>query len=213
MSATGDGVTIDERWSVTCWFGGPRSLTDRYDQTWYRDGVEVDPMDLPSTEWEPVFRACLARHGRPMTDDLRGDDLYDAVSELAWWLADGGVGGAVSVRAPAAQGNGTETYRRALTPGRGWRFVASHRLPRGTFLAADRRARVRGDVYVGDLVADYDRSLRHGASRGEAQHDGKVGLVVGTEIEWMDVVRQKDGMWHVILPTGAHLTIPSAAWR
>ncbi len=122
-------------------------------------------------------------------------------------------------RACNAKGNGGETYRRALSPGGAWRFVSGERLPRGTFLAGDRNCTVRGDVYVGDLVADYDRSLRRGSSQGEAQHDGKVGLIIGpateggAEIEWMDAVRQKDGTWRVILPTGAHLTIPAAAWR
>lgn len=117
-----------------------------------------------------------------------------------------------------AKGNGGETYRRALSPGGAWRFVSSERLPRGTFLASDRRCTVRGDVFVGDLIADYDRSLSKGASQGEAKHDGKIGLVIGAadkgaEIEWMDVTRQKDGTWRVILPTGAHLTIPAAGWR
>lgn len=117
-----------------------------------------------------------------------------------------------------AKGNGTETYRRALSPGGAWRFVASDRLPRGTFLAADRKCRISGDVFAGDLVADYDRSLSKGRSDGEARHDGKIGLVIGpadkgAEIEWVDVVRQKDGTWRVILPTGAHLTFPPAGWR
>lgn len=117
-----------------------------------------------------------------------------------------------------AKGNGSETYRRALSPGGAWRFVSSARLPRGTFLASDRKATVHGDVYVGDLVADYDRSLRGGRSQGEATHDGKIGLVVapadkGAEILWMDAVRQKDGTWRVVLPTGAHLTIAPAGWR
>jgi hypothetical protein len=132
---------------------------------------------------------------------------------------------AVAIRAKGAwrdlnaKGNGTETYRRALSPGGSWRFVASDRLPRGTFLAADRKALARGDVYVGDLVADYDRSLSRGVSQGEAQHDGKVGLVTGEAakggalVAWMDVARQKDGTWRVILPTGAHLTFASAGWR
>ena len=117
-----------------------------------------------------------------------------------------------------AKGNGSETYRRALSPGGEWRFVSSERLPKGAFLAGDRKAAVRGDVFVGDLLADYERSLRRGASLGEAKHDEKIGLVIGpsdkgAEIEWMDVVRQKDGTWRVILPTGAHLTFSSAAWR
>lgn len=117
-----------------------------------------------------------------------------------------------------AKGNGSETYRRALSPGGQWRFVSSERLPRGTFLSGDRKAIVRGDVFAGDLVADYDRALSHGKSCGEARHDGKVGLVIGradkgAEIEWCDVARQKNGTWRVILPTGAHLTIPAAGWR
>lgn len=118
-----------------------------------------------------------------------------------------------------AKGNGDETYRRALSPGGVWRFVSRERLPPGTFLAGDRKASVRGDVYPGDLVADYERSLRGGRSQGEANHDGKVGLVIGphpeggAKIEWMDVTRQKDGSWRVILPTGAHLTFASPAWR
>lgn len=117
-----------------------------------------------------------------------------------------------------ARGNGTESYRRALSPGASWRFVALSRLPRGTFLAGDRKALERGDVYAGDLVADYDRSLRGGRSQGAASHDGKIGLVIGegehgARIEWMDAVRQKDGTVRVILPTGAHLTVSSPGWR
>jgi hypothetical protein len=117
-----------------------------------------------------------------------------------------------------AKGNGSETYRRALSPGGLWRFVAAERLPRGTFLASERGACMRGDVFVGDLIADYERSLRRGSSEGAARHDDKIGLVTGhapkdAEVEWMDVVRQKDGTWRVILPTGAHLTFAPAGWR
>lgn len=117
-----------------------------------------------------------------------------------------------------ARQNGSEHYRRALTPGGTWRFVSSERLPRAMYLAHERRVTLRGDVYVGDLVADFDRGISHGRSTGEAKHDGKVGLVTGpadkgAEIWWMDVVRQKNGTWRVILPTGAHLTIPPANWR
>lgn len=118
-----------------------------------------------------------------------------------------------------AKGNGTESYRRALSPGGAWRFVSRDRLPRGTFRAADRKATVYGDVYAGDLLADFDRSLRGGRSTGEAQHDGKIGLVIGHDangelaIRWLDCARQKDGTVRVILPTGAHLTIASPEWR
>lgn len=117
-----------------------------------------------------------------------------------------------------SRGSGGETYRRALSPGGRWRFVSSERLPRGTFLASDRKAVVRGDVFAGDLLADFERGIRAGSSTGEARHDGKIGLVIGTDenkpqIEWMDVSRQKDGTWRIVLPTGAHLSFPPAGWR
>jgi hypothetical protein len=52
---------------------------------------------------------------------------------------------AVAIRTRAAwrdlnaKGNGSETYRRALSPGEQWRFVSGERLPRGTYLASDRK--------------------------------------------------------------------------
>jgi hypothetical protein len=167
-----------------------------------------------------------------LPQDLDPDELvgeHAAVTEQIRIACDVATGAAVDPSASAicakgawrdlnARGSGSETYRRALSPGGAWRFVSTERLPRGAFLAADRKARVRGDVYVGDLIADYERSLRGGASQGEARHDGKIGIVVGpadvgAKIEWMDVVHQKDGTWRVILPTGAHLTFPPAGWR
>ena len=150
----------------------------------------------------------------------------DLATRLACDLATGAVSdpAANAIRARGswrdlnAKGNGKETYRRALSPGGSWRFVAAGRLPRGTFLASDRQACERGDVFVGDLIADYERMLSRGRSDGEAQHDGKIGIVTGTkgggaDIEWLDVTRQKDGTWRVILPTGAHLTFAPAGWR
>jgi hypothetical protein len=158
------------------------------------------------------------------------DEPSTAITEATRLACDIATGAAIDHTATAirvkgawrdlnAKGNGTETYRRALTPAGSWRFVASERLPRGTFRAADRGAKVCGDVYPGDLVADYERSLRGGASQGEAKSDGRVGLVIRRNdegkvvIKWMDVARQKDGTWRVILPTGAHLTIQPADWR
>jgi hypothetical protein len=151
--------------------------------------------------------------------------LSEAI-RIACDLATGAVSdptaGAIRTRAAwrhlNAKGNGNETYRRALSPGGQWRFVSGERLPRGTYLAGDRKASIRGDVFMGDLVADYDRALSHGKSRGEAAHDGKIGLVTGpadngAEIWWMDAIRQKDGTIRVILPTGAHLTIVAPGWR
>lgn len=164
----------------------------------------------------------------PVEPESESDIVSEAV-RLACDLATGAVSDPAAVAIDArgswrdlnAKGTGDETYRRALSPGGSWRFVSADRLPRGTFLACDRKAVVRGDVYVGDLLADYDRSLSRGKSTGEAKHDGKIGLVVGAteghlakdDIEWMDVTRQKDGTWRVILPTGAHLTFAPAGWR
>jgi hypothetical protein len=160
----------------------------------------------PATETttEPVTE--LVRIACDIATGAAKDDTAVAIRGRAAW------------RDLNAKGNGRETYRRALSPGGSWRFMSSERLPRGTFLASDRKASVRGDVYVGDLVADFERSLSRGASQGEAEHGGKVGLVTGprdkgAKIWWMDAVCQKNGSWRVILPTGAHLTIPAAGWR
>jgi len=134
------------------------------------------------------------------------DDHATAISTAASW------------RRCNARGNGLEAYRRALSPGTSWRFVTSERLPRGTYRASDRNITLRGPVYPGDLVADFDRRLSGGASDGAAQHDGQIGLVIsagadGAEIVWMTSARQKDGTVRVILPTGAHLTVAGPEWR
>ncbi len=165
---------------------------------------ETAPTSAPTAETETVSE--LYRIACDIATGAAKDETATALRTKGAW------------RDLNAKGNGDEHYRRALSPGGQWRFVSSERLPQGTFLAGDRKAIVRGDVYVGDLIADYDRSLRGGRSQGEAQHDGKVGIVIGpkekgVEIEWLDVVRQKNGTWRVILPTGAHLTIPAANWR
>lgn len=118
-----------------------------------------------------------------------------------------------------AKQNGSETYRRALSPGRAWRFASSEKLPYATFLAGDRKAVVYGDVFVGDLLADYDRAIAGGRSKGAAVFDGKIGIVVGVlpsgkaDIEWCDTTKQKDGMYRVILPTGAHHNVADPSWR
>jgi len=119
-------------------------------------------------------------------------------------------------RGANAKGNGSETYRRVMSPGSGWRFLGG-RLPAGCYLARDRKAVTRGNVYIGDLIVDYTRGLRGGRSTGDAVCDGKIGLVIGLvdgeiEIDWMDIVTQRDGV-RIILATGSHLTVPSPAWR
>jgi hypothetical protein len=63
-----------------------------------------------------------------------------------------------------ARGRGTEAFRKALRGGR-WDWVAAGYLPRGTFLAADRRASVTGPVEPGELIAQFSRSVGYGGSR------------------------------------------------
>jgi hypothetical protein len=52
--------------------------------------------------------------------------------------------------------NGAHWYRMVLRNGK-WEYVATERLPTGSFLASDRRATVYGDAYHGEITITHDR--------------------------------------------------------
>lgn len=55
-----------------------------------------------------------------------------------------------------AKGRGPQWYCMVYR-NRSWQYVSTDRLPSGTFLAADRRAEVYGEVYPGEIVVQHDR--------------------------------------------------------
>lgn len=115
-----------------------------------------------------------------------------------------------------SKGNGPECYRRRLPAGeRAWQWISAERLPRGAFLASDRRATVRGDVYVGDLVATYSRSISRGHAGGRATLDSVQLVVDATEkpLRPCEHRSRRDGQVEVTLPDGTKLVTPSADWR
>lgn len=117
-----------------------------------------------------------------------------------------------------SRGNGTESYRRRLSPGaQSWGWLSDERLPRGTFLASDRRAVIRGDAFVGDLLAVFSRGLRGGSSTGKATLDGfEIYCGRGGDGKFLlpdcDGKKKRDGSYSVMLPTGRVLIVPSPAW-
>ena len=100
-----------------------------------------------------------------------------------------------------SKGNGPEWYRMVYRAG-AWRYVSDDRLPRGTFLASDRRATVWGDVYSGEIMARHDRG----------QGIDRVYIVrpFGVDDQRLIVcafVKQRDDNLRVKLPTGDEVTV------
>ncbi len=148
---------------------------------------------------------------------------------LACALASGGVSpdeAATAIRVIAAKknltakGSGEESYRRRLPAGEtAWEWISDERLPRGHFLASERRAEVRGDVFAGDLLAWFSRQIKGGASQGEATIDsfqlviGKLGDCRARVSKALDHTRRRDGRFAVTLPDGSVMVVTSPAWR
>lgn len=136
---------------------------------------------------------------------------------LAAWRAgdpDGAtVRGRASYRDLNSRGNGEQTHRRIVTPGRvSSEWASDERLPRlGGALASERRATVYGDFPVGALVLDYESSVSHyRAGRAKLRiglatkrpSDGKLG------IEWLEyrTLRSRP-VFEVALPDGEKVEI------
>lgn len=102
------------------------------------------------------------------------------------------------------KGRGPWWYRMVYRAG-AWTYFSNERLPMGTFLASDRRATVRGDVFVGELVCSHDKSGPVDA----------LYLVVGGEdkilaVEWK---KRRDGQLTITLPNGQEVVRPNPRSR
>jgi hypothetical protein len=90
-------------------------------------------------------------------------------------------------------------YRVALRGGEWVYFEGS--LPVGNYLAADRRATLHGDVYVGELIAQHDRG-------GPID---VVYLVTGGDdvIQILEWRKRRDGQLAITLPDGTEVLAPN----
>ncbi len=108
-----------------------------------------------------------------------------------------------------------ECYRRRLSPGQGatWEWVSEEKLPRGMFLASERRATVRGDAYQGDLIAQFAREIWRGEVRPAKLTS--VWIVEGGDepLTKCEHTKRRDGKIAVRLPNGSEIIVPSADWR
>lgn len=98
-----------------------------------------------------------------------------------------------------AKGRGPEWYRMVYR-GNGWSYVSRERLPRGNYLAAERRATVYGEVYEGEIIVEHDR--------GEPISGAK--LVTNNEIPLTEIefFKQRDGNIKFILPDKTEIILP-----
>lgn len=103
-----------------------------------------------------------------------------------------------------AKGNGPEWYRMVLRDG-SWRYVSDDRLPAGNYLASERRASVKGDVFPGELVAVHDRGapvesvwLVESLTEGESGSDC---------LRQCDFTKKRGGKLKVTLPDGTEITV------
>jgi len=105
-----------------------------------------------------------------------------------------------------ARGKGTWWYRMAYRDGT-WKYFSDERLPSGTFLASDRRATVKGDVFAGELVCSHDKGGPVDAVWLICdEHEGEGGEA--TCMELCGMRKRRDGMLVVALPDGREVAVP-----
>lgn len=103
------------------------------------------------------------------------------------------------------RGTGHEWYRLVYRASQ-WVYFQEGRMPKGKFLASERRVTLYGDVYEGEILAGHPRGAAIESVRlvvDEPDDDGSRGRLISCE--W-SVTRA--GI-RVILPTGAHLNLPN----
>jgi hypothetical protein len=92
-------------------------------------------------------------------------------------------------------------YRMVLRCGE-WRYFSDGRLPAGNYLASDRQATTKGDVWIGELIVQHDR----GGPINRAY------LVTGGDenIVTCPVAARRGGGLSITLPDGTVVATPSA---
>lgn len=103
------------------------------------------------------------------------------------------------------KGKGPCWYRMVWRNGQ-WQYFSDERLPSGTFLASDRRATVRGDVFLGEIVCEHDKGgpvdtmyLVVIPSPGDA----------ASILEACEFRKRRDGSLTVVLPDDTEIVVPN----
>lgn len=100
------------------------------------------------------------------------------------------------------KGRGPQWYRMVYR--RSWQYVASERLPSGSFLASERRSEVHGNVYPGEIVVSHDRGRPVDAAWLvlTPDSDGKV-------LRKIEFASRRDGQLAFRLPDGSEVVLPN----
>lgn len=96
-------------------------------------------------------------------------------------------------------------YRMRWEPAtRGWAYITNERLPAGNFRAAERRATLYAEVYVGDLLVTHDRG-------GPIDPEALLVIKDGAKMRTVPckVAKRRDGNLSVTLPDGTTLVTPN----
>lgn len=102
-----------------------------------------------------------------------------------------------------SNGRGDEWYRMVWRGG-SWKYVSDDRLPSGNFLAADRRAKVYGEVYPGEIIVAHDRGGQVECAYLVYAQDGEEFILAQNRIEF---TRRRDGKLSFTLPDNSTVVL------
>jgi len=107
-----------------------------------------------------------------------------------------------------AKGNRRAHWYRMVWRSGAWEYVSQERLPSGNYLAHERQATVRGDVYPGEILVTHDHGagLDKGALLVTLGSDGKIAFVD------LDTANTRAGL-EITLPNGAIVKTPNPRGR
>lgn len=106
------------------------------------------------------------------------------------------------------KGRGPQYYRMVYRDG-SWQYVSDDRLPSGAFRASDRRAKVFGVVFVGEIVASHDRGAQIGVAYLVVSPNPEEGGV----LQKIGIKARRDGQLAFTLPDGSEIVTPNPRKR
>lgn len=102
-----------------------------------------------------------------------------------------------------AKGRGDHWYR-MVWRNKVWTYFSDERLPSGSFLASDRRADVKGDVFLGELVCQHDKGGPVDVMYLVITEGGDSAMGKMQSVEFS---KRRDGGFNVTLPDGRTVVV------